>query len=226
MLQKCCLSGPEPGTEENANQQDRNSRVEASSTRRASSKKAKRRSKEEERPKKQHKSKKRKRQETPSITSDSSSDSETEKERRKKKPKQKSSQPTNWEMLEDVWDVEKRPEKYRDEEYVNAIPMETLRHLIAINQSENSSKASDNFEILVKDKKPKPVSFKEASDDGEKMLHPARYLRLPTAKHEEWFYKMPQERRETYISMELDFCGADDKAQTPPTATFTTGRSH
>ena len=114
-------------------------------------------------------------------------------------------------MLEDVWDVEKRPEKYRDEEYVNAIPMETLRHLIAINQSENSSKPADNFEILVKDRKPKPVSFKAATDDGEKMLHPARYLRLPTAKHDEWYFKMPQERRETYISMDLDFCGADDK---------------
>ena len=55
---------------------------------------------------------------------------------------------------------------------------------------------------------PKTISFKKQDDDGVKVLHEARFLRLPLSNLSDWWGNVPITRPHLYKNIPLKFFGA------------------
>ena len=118
---------------------------------------------------------------------------------------------TNWQLLNAAWDVEKRPSFLQNKAAVNAYAWQELESIFNIFQSKEKNDKGDNLETVAKDAKPVKQKFKKQSDDGRKLLHPARFLRLPLKATKKWWKEVPMARKHTFISIDLEFTGTENK---------------
>ena len=115
----------------------------------------------------------------------------------------------NWRFLEDCWPLEERPESLRVKKYVAKLSSEKIRSYYKLWQEGQKANKRDS-DSVVKDTKPREVKFREGVDDSFTRLHPARFCRFPLEDPENWWFKTPTVRRETYVSMPLDFLGMEN----------------
>ena len=74
-----------------------------------------------------------------------------------------------------------------------------------------SVQLNDNSAHFSKDSAPKPVTFKEEEDDGIKLLHGARFQRMPLSDLESWWGKIPVSHPHLFKNIPLKFMGAHNK---------------
>ena len=114
----------------------------------------------------------------------------------------------NWKFLNDCWPMEERPDSLRVKKYVAKLSSEKIRSYFKLWQE--GQKAKKESDSVVRDVKPREVKFREGIDDSFNKLHPARFCRFPLEDPKIWWYKTPTARRETYVSMPLDFLGVEN----------------
>ena len=106
--------------------------------------------------------------------------------------------------------MDKRPRELQNQAAVNAYAWQELESIYNIFQAKEKMDKGDNLESIAKDAKPEKRNFKEQSDDGRKLLHPARFLGLPLRATRKWWKEVPTCRKKTILTMDLEFCGAEN----------------
>ena len=127
-------------------------------------------------------------------------------------PAEERSKNMNWDMIQHMWEFEKRPKNLQDRAYVESLD---LKHIITCYEAyilkediENKKKEKDAASN--KDKLPEPQLFEEKEDDCLKNLHAARWCRMPLTDFPSWWPETPTVRKEVYLDLPLEFCGADN----------------
>ena len=115
----------------------------------------------------------------------------------------------NWDFLEKSWPREERPSKLQHRKHVAKLSSEKIRSYYKL-WKESQKAAEDDEDGQIRDARPKEVNFREGPDDGFGKLHPARFCRFPLEDPQLWWHKTPTTRRDTFLSMPLDFCGLEN----------------
>ena len=84
----------------------------------------------------------------------------------------------NWKFLEDCWPLEERPESLKVKKYVAKLSSEKIRSYFKLWQEGQKANKRDS-DAVVKDTKPKEMTFREGIDNSFTHLHPARFCRFP-----------------------------------------------
>jgi hypothetical protein len=114
----------------------------------------------------------------------STGDSEQEGKRKKKAAnsrRRKKISEADWELLEELWPVEERPARLQSRRVVASLnlSMSKLLRMKALYMKEQERKGV-GAAVYSRDRKLKKKKFKKMTDDGEKKLHPARFVGLPS----------------------------------------------
>jgi hypothetical protein len=148
-----------------------------------------------------------------SSSSDSESDSSDESNRKKKKKrknhKKKSKCSIDMDLLEELWPAEDRPAKLRSKRAVAKYKkMSKLMQLKEQFVIERQKKGIGSV-LFGKDRKPKSKKFKAMKDDGEKKLHPARFVGMPRVEPGQYWDQVPVETSEIYRHLPLQHLGVE-----------------
>ena len=151
---------------------------------------------------------KRKKKSKKQVSSDSWSSSNTSTNSSSSSEEDESS---NWSILRNMWPVEKRPLGLQNKASFNAISMDNLLCLDKFDKQNLKAIEGDLSSNLLPYPKPKSTTFKKASDNGFKKLHPARFLRLPLSNIKDWWKHVPKIRSHQYQNLDLKFSGGNNK---------------
>jgi hypothetical protein len=127
------------------------------------------------------------------------------KEKKKKKVKKEDK---DWELLEELWPVEDRPRRLQDREYLSGISVTKMMRLKDQYEKEAEKKGVGSA-VFGRDKKPKKKNFKQMKDDGEKRLHPARFVPMPVVDPAKYWRSVPVSWQEVYRHLPLQHVGAE-----------------
>jgi hypothetical protein len=138
----------------------------------------------------------------------STGDSEQEGKKRKRAArsrKGKKISEANWELLEELWPVEERPARLQSRRVVAGLnlSMSKLLRMKDLYVKEQERKGV-GAAVFGRDRKPKKKKFKKMTDDGEKKLHPARFVGLPRVDPKLYWDQVPGAAEEIYRHVPLD----------------------
>jgi hypothetical protein len=116
----------------------------------------------------------------------------------------------DWELLEELWPVEERPARLQDRRAVaksglSMTKLMTMKDLYAKEQERKGVGAA----VFGKDRKPRKKKFKKMTDDGEKRLHPARFIGLPRVDPKLYWDQVPAAAEEIYRHLPLEHLGVE-----------------
>ena len=115
---------------------------------------------------------------------------------------------SNFSMLEDTLPEDARMLSHKKTK-INQMSWDGVMKLVELQRK--SSQLSDNSAQFSRDSVPKPITFAEQQDDGQKLLHEARFLRLPLSNLELWWDKVPVSHPHMFKNIPLKFMGAHNK---------------
>jgi hypothetical protein len=150
-----------------------------------------------------------------STSSSSSSDSESSggdsrrKKKKRKDRKKKDKCTIDMDLLEELWPAEDRPAKLRSKKGV--AKYKKMSKLLQLKEQfviERQKKGIGSV-LFGKDRKPKSKKFKAMKDDGEKKLHPARFIGLPRVDPGQYWSQVPMETSEIYRHLPLQHLGVE-----------------
>ena len=174
-------------------------------------------------PKKTKKQKSKKKKKTVETDSDSNSSSSTSRSNSSSSSSRSSSDSEESEtegrekinpynLVKKYFPIDKLPKELRDKKLVRNMKLHELNEVTDFITKADRLRKINNLETLSRDTKPGKVKFAKDSDDCEKHLHKARFLRFPIVNPKKWFgKKMPKKRIHTFKALPLDFMGADRK---------------
>ena len=112
---------------------------------------------------------------------------------------------TNFSMLEDTLPDDARMLSHKKSK-INKMSWEGVMKLVELRRK--TPQLGENAALFSRDLVPKTVSFKKQDDDGVKVLHEARFLRLPLSNLPDWWGKVPITRPHLFKNIPLKFLGA------------------
>jgi hypothetical protein len=124
---------------------------------------------------------------------------------RKKKEKGK----LDLDLLEELWPVEDRPATLRSNKAVMKYKkMSRLLRMRDLFMKEQERKGV-GVALFGRDKKPRRKKFKAMKDDGEKSLHPARFVGMPRVEPGQYWKQVPVDTCEIYRHLPLQHLGVE-----------------
>ena len=145
-----------------------------------------------------------------SSSSDSSSDSDEQhhKKKKSKKARKGKKKGLDLDLLELLWATEDRPAKLQDKKVVMKMSMSKFYKTKELFEKEQARKGI-GVSVFGRDKKPKEKKFKSAKDDGEKCLHPARFVRMPMVEPAAYWTDVPTCHAEIYRHLAVEHLGVE-----------------
>jgi hypothetical protein len=125
-----------------------------------------------------------------------------------KKSKKQKKRDKDWDLLEELWPVEDRPRRLQDRAYVSGLSVTKMMKLKEQYEKE-AEKKGVGCAVFGKDKKPKSKKFKEMKDDGERKLHPSRFIPMPRVEPDKYWRDVPVGWHEVYRHLPLQHVGAE-----------------
>lgn len=108
--------------------------------------------------------------------------------------------------------ADKIPAELKNRKEVEKMEISKLTSITEFIAKAEELRKKSNLETLSRDTKPKKVKFSKGSDDCEKKLHKARFLRFPIISPTKWFGKhMPKKRSDSFKALPFDFVGGSRK---------------
>ena len=112
---------------------------------------------------------------------------------------------TNFSMLEDTLPDDARMLSHKKSK-TNKMSWERVMKLVELRRE--TPQLGEHAALFSRDLVPKTISFKKRDNDGVKVLHEARFLRLPLSNLPDWWGKVPITRPHLFKSIPLKFLGA------------------
>ena len=113
-----------------------------------------------------------------------------------------------WQYLQDDWPMDDRPAILKDEQKVKKMSMGDIERILKAHAIKKKMVKEKTAERGAKDTPPPTKTFKEAQDDCKKVLHEARWQRLPISKPREWWPAKVTARDPIYKGLPWKFLGA------------------
>jgi hypothetical protein len=127
---------------------------------------------------------------------------------RGKKAKRSRKEDKDWELLEELWPLEDRPRRLQDKQYVSGLSITKMMKLKEQYEKEAEKKGIGSA-VFGRDRKPKSRRFKKFKDDGEKKLHPARFVVMPRGEPDKYWKEVPVAWQDVYRHLPLQHVGAE-----------------
>jgi hypothetical protein len=120
----------------------------------------------------------------------------------------------DWELLEQLWPVEDRPPALQSQKTVRRQKL-TMAEMMGLKDQfeKEQERKGVGAAVFGKDRKPKKRKFKAMTDDGEKRLHPARFVGLPRADPKRYWDQVPAAATEIYRHVPLAHLGVEGVAE-------------
>jgi hypothetical protein len=120
----------------------------------------------------------------------------------------------DWELLEELWPVEDRPPTLQSRKMVQKQKL-TIADLMGLKEQfvKEQEKKGVGSAVFGKDRKPKKIKFPAMKDDGEKRLHPARFVGLPRVEPRSYWDQVPAAERDIYRHVPLQHLGVEEVAE-------------
>ena len=118
-------------------------------------------------------------------------------------------------ILEPIWPASERLESLRDPEWIESQSIGDLMALHKVYQKKEQKEQGQAIGRATKDSKPSSVEFKTAKDDCDKVLHDARFLRMPVSKPKHWYHKVPIKHTTNYRNIPVKHILGTDIACAP-----------
>ncbi len=141
-----------------------------------------------------------------STDSCSSDDNPAVKKARRRRRKQ-ADKKADMDLKEQFWPREDRPQALKSRKAIAQVSMERFLQMKEQIQKERE-KLGLGGEVFSRDSKPKAKKFKKGADDGERELHPARFLPLPHSEPATYWHLVPTTHEHVYRHLPLELtCG-------------------
>jgi hypothetical protein len=117
-----------------------------------------------------------------------------------------------FEALNEMWDIDLRPEFLRT---IEGVADYSMAELIAMKKEYGVECDRRNLgeDIFLRDGKPKKIKFKVQTDDGKQKLHKVRFLRPPIAHPKEYYKSIPRKRETVIRNFPMDHLGVQGLVQ-------------
>lgn len=136
-----------------------------------------------------------------SSETDSSKDSEEDRKARKKSKKKRSFD--KFDKLASIWRLERRPLWLQDRQEVNEMSWREIMEVKREHEREEQREEEDGGATSLRDVGIPTTKFEKAKDNRADKIHPASMLRLPIAKLERFWRKLPLKREPVFRNMPL-----------------------
>lgn len=120
----------------------------------------------------------------------------------------------DWELLEELWPAEDRPKALQSRKSVvkQGLSMAELMDMKEQFMKEQERKGV-GAAVFGRDRKPKKMKFKAMKDDGERKLHPARFVGLPRVEPKLYWEQVPVATKDIYRHVPLQHIGVEGLAE-------------
>ena len=143
----------------------------------------------------------------------SSSSSGVHGEKRGRERRNRKDKMVDLDLLEELWPAEDRPAKLQRKRELKGLSMSKLLKLKEQFEKESEKKGM-GAAVYGRDKKPKAKRFKGQKDDGETILHPARFESMPWVEPAKYWQAIPTSRVEIFRHLPLEHLGVEGVPET------------